>query len=72
MSAHRSSWPPHHLGVETMIHEQNSIVGKANELVLKQVDAIVCCYERIICTEMRPEDEAAGQSPRQRGGAGPL
>ena len=38
----------HHLGVVTMIHEQNSIVGKANQLVMKQVDAIVCCYERCL------------------------
>ncbi len=38
----------HRLGVPTMIHEQNSIIGKANRLVMKQADAIVCCYERCL------------------------
>lgn len=36
----------HRLGVKTMIHEQNSIVGKANQLVKDKADAIVCCYEK--------------------------
>lgn len=31
--------------VKTMIHEQNSIVGKANKMLSRQVDAIVGCYE---------------------------
>ena len=31
--------------VKTMLHEQNSIVGKANKLCMKFADAIVICYE---------------------------
>ena len=31
-----------------MIHEQNSVIGKANQLVMKKVDAIVCCYEKCL------------------------
>ncbi len=38
----------HHMGVLTMIHEQNSVIGKANQLVMKKVDAIVCCYEKCL------------------------
>lgn len=38
----------HHLGIPTMIHEQNSIIGKANQLVMKKADAIVCCYEKCL------------------------
>ncbi len=38
----------HHCGVPTMIHEQNSIIGKANQLVMKKADAIVCCYEKCL------------------------
>lgn len=33
--------------VLTMIHEQNSVIGVANKVVAKQVDAIVICYERL-------------------------
>ena len=53
----------HHLGVVTMIHEQNSIMGKANELVLKKADALVCCYERIICKEHAAKTRLLG-NPR--------
>ena len=61
----------HHLGVVTMIHEQNSIVGKANQLVMKQVDAIVCCYERCLSQLDAHEDAAVRQSAgRQRSGTG--
>jgi UDP-N-acetylglucosamine--N-acetylmuramyl-(pentapeptide) pyrophosphoryl-undecaprenol N-acetylglucosamine transferase len=45
----------HSLHVPTMIHEQNSIVGKANQLVMNQVDAIVTCYEK--CSEVFPQDK---------------
>ncbi len=45
----------HRLGIKTMIHEQNSIVGKANQLVMNQVDAIVTCYEK--CEEIFPKDK---------------
>lgn len=33
------------LGIKTMLHEQNSVVGKANKVLMGQVDAIVCAYE---------------------------
>lgn len=45
----------HALGMPTMIHEQNSIVGKANQLVMKRVDAIVTCYEK--CFEVFPKEK---------------
>ena len=28
-----------------MIHEQNSIVGLTNKILIKHVDKIVCCYD---------------------------
>ena len=34
------------MGVKTMIHEQNSIIGLANKILIKQVDKIICCYDR--------------------------
>lgn len=33
------------LGVKTMIHEQNSIIGLANKMLINKVDKIICCYE---------------------------
>ncbi len=33
------------LGIPTMIHEQNSYAGKANALLAKYCDAVVCCYD---------------------------
>ena len=38
----------HSYSVKVMIHEQNSIVGKANKLCMKFADAIVACYESIL------------------------
>lgn len=38
----------HSYKVKVMIHEQNSIVGKANKLCMKFADAIVACYESIL------------------------
>jgi len=35
----------HALHIKTMLHEQNSIVGKANKVLMGSVDAIVCAYE---------------------------
>ncbi len=32
--------------IKTMIHEQNSIIGLTNKMLMKYVDAIVCCYEK--------------------------
>lgn len=34
------------LGIKVMLHEQNSIIGKANKLCAKFADAIVICYEK--------------------------
>lgn len=34
------------LHIPTLIHEQNSIVGLANRMLIKHVDAIVACYEK--------------------------
>lgn len=33
-------------GIKTMIHEQNSIIGLTNKILIKNVDKIVCCYEK--------------------------
>lgn len=33
------------LKIKTMLHEQNSVVGKANRVVMGKIDAIVCAYE---------------------------
>jgi len=35
--------------VPTMIHEQNSIIGLANKILIKHVDAIVACYQKAVC-----------------------
>lgn len=43
------------LSIPTMIHEQNSIVGKSNQLVMKKVDAIITCYEK--CEEIFPKEK---------------
>lgn len=32
--------------IPTMIHEQNSIIGLTNKILIKRVDRIVCCYEK--------------------------
>lgn len=43
------------LAIPTVIHEQNSIVGKSNQLLMKKVDAIVTCYEK--CEEVFPKEK---------------
>ena len=35
----------HHLGIKTMLHEQNSFAGKANKFLSRFADAVVGCYE---------------------------
>ncbi|MCF0107123.1 MAG: undecaprenyldiphospho-muramoylpentapeptide beta-N-acetylglucosaminyltransferase [Holdemanella sp.] len=45
----------HALKIATVIHEQNSIVGKANQHVMKKVDAIITCYDK--CKEVFPKDK---------------
>lgn len=45
----------HSLHIPTMIHEQNSIVGKANKLVMNKVDKIITCYEK--CEEVFPKEK---------------
>lgn len=32
--------------IPTMIHEQNSIIGLTNKILIKKVDKIICCYEK--------------------------
>ena len=34
------------LKIPTMIHEQNSIIGLTNKILIKKVDKIVCCYQK--------------------------
>ena len=34
-----------HLGIKTMLHEQNSFAGKANKFLSRFADAVVGCYE---------------------------
>lgn len=43
------------LHVKTIIHEQNSIVGLTNKILLKRVDKIVCCYEKAL--EVLPKEK---------------
>ncbi len=43
------------LHIPTIIHEQNSIVGKSNQLVMNRVDAIITCYEK--CEEVFPKEK---------------
>lgn len=45
----------HSLRIPTMIHEQNSIVGKSNKVVMDKADRIVTCYEK--CFEVFPKDK---------------
>ncbi len=45
----------HALKIPTIIHEQNSIVGKSNQLVMNKVDAIITCYEK--CEEVFPKEK---------------
>ena len=45
----------HALGICTVIHEQNSIVGKANQLVMNKVDRIITCYEK--CADVFPKEK---------------
>lgn len=34
------------LKIPTMIHEQNSIIGLTNKILIKKVDKIICCYQK--------------------------
>ncbi len=43
------------LHIKTMIHEQNSIVGKSNQVLVNKVDGIVICYEK--CFETLPKEK---------------
>jgi UDP-N-acetylglucosamine--N-acetylmuramyl-(pentapeptide) pyrophosphoryl-undecaprenol N-acetylglucosamine transferase len=43
------------LGIPTLIHEQNSIIGLTNKILIKKVDRIVCCYEKAL--EVFPTDK---------------
>ena len=35
--------------IPTIIHEQNSIIGLTNKILIKKVDKIVCCYPFCKC-----------------------
>ena len=41
--------------IKTMIHEQNSIIGLTNKILIKRVDEIICCYEKAL--EAFPQDK---------------
>ena len=43
------------LHIPCVIHEQNSIVGKSNQLVMNRVNKIITCYEK--CNEVFPKDK---------------
>lgn len=45
----------HSLSIPVTIHEQNSIVGKANQLVMNKVNRIFTCYEK--CSEIFPKEK---------------
>lgn len=51
------------LKVKVMVHEQNSIIGKANALCMKFADAIVACYESIL-SECDPKKTRLLGNPR--------
>lgn len=34
--------------IPTMIHEQNSIIGLTNKILINRVDEIICCYEKAL------------------------
>ena len=36
------------MGIKTMIHEQNSIIGLTNKILIKRVDKIICCYNKAL------------------------
>lgn len=36
------------LGIKTMIHEQNSIIGLTNKILIKKVNKIICCYQKAL------------------------
>lgn len=43
-------WAASSLGIPVLMHEQNSVVGKANKLVMNKASGIVTCYEK--CSEV--------------------
>ncbi|NBK96987.1 MAG: undecaprenyldiphospho-muramoylpentapeptide beta-N-acetylglucosaminyltransferase [Erysipelotrichia bacterium] len=45
----------HKLKFKTMIHEQNSMVGKSNQVLANKVDGIVICYEK--CFAQMPKEK---------------
>jgi UDP-N-acetylglucosamine--N-acetylmuramyl-(pentapeptide) pyrophosphoryl-undecaprenol N-acetylglucosamine transferase len=36
------------MGVKTIIHEQNSLLGKANEVLIKQIDALATSFPEVV------------------------
>lgn len=53
----------HRKNVKTLIHEQNSVLGIANKLVMKYVDGIVICYDRLFLELDRSKTRQLG-NPR--------
>lgn len=43
------------LKIKTLIHEQNSIIGLTNKILIDKVDKIVCCYNKAL--EELPKDK---------------
>lgn len=37
-----------HLKIKTMIHEQNSVMGKTNKIVYDKVDGVIVCYKNLL------------------------
>ena len=36
------------MGIKTMIHEQNSIIGLTNKILINRVNKIICCYNKAL------------------------
>lgn len=45
----------HQLKIKTLIHEQNSVVGKSNQILAGKVDGIVVCYDK--CLKEMPQNK---------------
>ena len=43
------------LHIPTIIHEQNSIIGLTNKILIKKVDKIICCYKKAL--EQFPQEK---------------
>ncbi len=48
-------WAAHSLGIKTLIHEQNSMIGLTNKILINKADAIIACYQ--ISLEQFPREK---------------